>query len=414
MPDEVVEVHAHPARVQAQPVSPELLERARALAPDPSIFDESPPFFWSAEISSDRLDSYFTRMAVSSLRNYAEDATRGVSFQNSHKTRELPFGRSLTGLFFPAEGEGPARTEADFYTLRGLNLNGVSTDEFINGVRSGIVSDVSIGFSGGEYICSVCQRDMWRDWDCVHIPGVEYIEKPKEGEGGDSRIVLAIAWIENARLSEVSSVYDGATPGATILKAYREAEAGRLKPETARLLEGRYQMRFSPRGRSFPGADLPKQEDTMPNEADPLAPVRAVLTEARIDAADPAKAVRSLVGDVQRLRPLETALQGRCQEGESPEAALNRICAQAEDGATYRADLVTEAIAEGVRAYGTDFAEADERADLERSSIAAIKRRLAQWKVVGDQTLTGGRRTVEGDERERPNDRPALPPGAYS
>src|SRR5215213_9927954 len=55
---------------------------------DPSVFegDDAPvPFFFRVEASNQNIDSYFTRMAKSSLKNYAQDATDpGVQFQVSH------------------------------------------------------------------------------------------------------------------------------------------------------------------------------------------------------------------------------------------------------------------------------------------------------------------------------------------
>lgn len=68
----------------------QLTELARTRVLDPTIFDEHSPFFWSAEISSNRMDAYFTRMDPRTTpRNYAEDAQAGVAFQNSHNVRSL-------------------------------------------------------------------------------------------------------------------------------------------------------------------------------------------------------------------------------------------------------------------------------------------------------------------------------------
>ena len=224
-----------------------LLALAKSVAPDPTIFDEHDPFFWSAEISSNRLDSYFTRMAPSTLQNFADDANTGVAFLTGHDTRRLPLGRSMQGVFTRKNGEGNSRVDASFYTLKGMNTNGVSTDDFVMGVRSGVISDVSVGFHGGQFICNICGRDMmdWSDWDnmCMHIPGVEYELTNKKGEPTGKR-QLCIADIENSRLSEVSGVYDGATPGASITKAIQLAEGGRLQPELAHRIESHYGNRF--------------------------------------------------------------------------------------------------------------------------------------------------------------------------
>lgn len=235
-------VFAHPARVQGRATNAELLQLASSRgALDDVIFTERPPYFWTAEISSNRLDAYYTRMSpATTLRNFASDATEGVSFQNSHGTQALGFGRSLRGQYLAAGADGVARVEADFYTVPGLRLNTVSTDDLINGIRSGLIKDVSVGFFGGRFVCTICGRDVMRDWDCPHIPGLTYDAESAASSTG----TLATATVEDAHLAEVSAVYDGATPGAAILKAVREADAGRIRPQAVRLLEQRYRMRL--------------------------------------------------------------------------------------------------------------------------------------------------------------------------
>jgi len=39
-------------------------------------------FIFPALISNNQLDSHFSRMDISTLRNFAQDATKGVAFQN--------------------------------------------------------------------------------------------------------------------------------------------------------------------------------------------------------------------------------------------------------------------------------------------------------------------------------------------
>lgn len=244
------DVFAYPATVtRATTSNDELLKLAKKQARDPEIFEEHEPYFWSAVISNNQLDSYFTRMHKTSLQNYAEEAAQGVAFLTGHDAREQALGRSITGTFTGSSGNGVAKVTADFYTLRGLFTNKVPSDEFIKGVRAGIISDVSIGFYGGTFRCTICNNDLW-SWDCWHIPGVEYDTLDKNGEKTGEREICT-AWVENSHLSEVSAVYDGATPGAAIRKAEFEIrEAGqrepeqRVKPENIRILEARYRLRL--------------------------------------------------------------------------------------------------------------------------------------------------------------------------
>lgn len=575
-------IFASPARVlgRANAATLAILARQKA-ALDPSVFEERPPFFFTAEISSNRIDAYYTRMADSTLRNFAEDATSGVSFQNSHATNKLGFGRSLVGTYIGGQGNGVSRVEADFYTIPGLRLHEVSTDDFILGVRSGIVNDVSVGFFDGQFRCSICGRDMLRDWDCMHIPGMRYDIRDPNGNVVDNQ--QAIAWIENARLAEVSAVYDGATPGAAILKAQSEAENGRIAPQAARLIESRYRIRLpspitqvpgytgysltttststtasttgqltsasdqethrspeatntpapaaeendmsKPTQRQAPAEDTTAEvaeerqtpvveqpeADAQPEEratetegervvmdADPsqeqvqqaaeyllsteqpnVVPTDAASTEeAMLDAAaqltgtnaapaqtpDPVLAElrglligagvanpNDLVGSVQALigragrervldadltaerearRSLETT-QGQLEqvfrqirevvadiavpEGASvveairvlhsnfrqAEADVQRLTPLADDGRQYRTDMVNEALLEGVRAYGAEFAEATYRGVLEAANLDTIKRMRDDWRRIAEKQFAPGRVTTDGGAAEQ-------------
>jgi hypothetical protein len=55
-------------------------------------------------------------------------------------------------------------------------LTDPASSPIINKVRAGVIRDVSVGFStrGAQCVCSICLRDMWRDYKCWHIPGMRY------------------------------------------------------------------------------------------------------------------------------------------------------------------------------------------------------------------------------------------------
>lgn len=424
-------IFAHPAALVQRATTADLLEICRTQrALDAEVFKDHPPVFFTAEISNNRLDAYFTKMASSSLRNYAADAAAGVSFQNSHRQDELGFGRSLTGIY--EEVGDQARVLADFYTVPGLRLNGVSTDDFILGMRCGLVKDVSIGFYGGTYRCSICGQNIF-SWDCPHIPGVKYPRRDELGNVIGEE--LAFAWIENARLAEASSVYDGATPGAAILKAQQEAEGGRLRPEVASLLEARYRIKLPGAGRHWSGVNANRDargEGNMPegNEEERQVDVKALadtsiglsigamlgLTEgsdvveavrklrdqvaqlqaAQVDAGEKlAERERALQAEIDGLRTQHAAAEQRAVEAEHQVADLQPLAA---DGRQYRADLLTDAIAEGVRAYGEGFAVELYRGVLDTAPLATVKRMRDDWRAIGDRLLQGGRLTQDRAE----------------
>ncbi len=428
-------VFGYPARVRAQLASSEdMLDLARTKhALDATIFDEYAPFFWDALISHNQVDAYFTRMAPSSLRNYAQDAEAGVSFQNSHRTDELGFGRSLSGLYVES-GEDMVEVLASFYTVRGLILNGVNTDHLVVGMLSGIVKDVSIGFYGGEFRCSLCGRDMWRDWDCWHIPGIKYPKRDEKGEqtGED----LAIAWVENARLAEVSAVYEGASPGCAILKAQREAEAGRISPAASRLIQARYRIHLPEKRSAFQLSvadvelenDIPPNAQTIERQQQQEVPMSGKPDGAQQEQPNEeriAPQVTELVAEVVDIfAPLRTILsEVSAPTGDDVISGVRWMAQQlqalrglADDGRAYRSDLIDQALAEGVRAQGAAFPQESYKAMLENASLDNIKRVLSSFKEAASQRFEGGRQTEPGREDKGQTEeiaRPNVPPGAY-
>ena len=464
MPDSAV--FSFPAALQPQQTQSvadaQLLELAKSRgAADPTIFDEHAPYFWRAEISSNRLDAYYTQMQPSTLRNFADAAQQGVSFLNSHNSRELGLGYSLTGEFIGAQQNGISRVVADFYTIPGIQLGSVSTDNFIKGVRSGLIRDVSVGFHGGQYICSICGRDMIVDYQCNHYPGLVYEIKDASGYPTAVADKLCIAAIENAQLSEVSAVYDGATPSAMISRATEAARDGRLTERQINLLEQQYRMRLPEkrtaiqvpaissngnyaistsgtaltigttyiRGDSThtpliasgtnatdndiqhldteaPTGDKADATGVMETEKDETTMTidekqhQEVVTERdalKTERDELNLQVRALGDENARLKPLNDEIATLRQR-------VLELEPKARDGEKYRETLITETLAEGVRAFGETFDADAYKALLNGVSLDIVKRMNADWRKVGDQLFEGGRKTVDGNAEPKASD----------
>lgn len=416
-----------------------LMAKAKKRAADPKIFDEFAPVFFSVEASNNSLDAYYTRMAPSSLRNYAQDADEGRSFQDSHRHNALGLGATLSGQYIEEPGSDIVRVTADVFTLPGLP----DQDAFLFKMRAGIARDVSIGFHGGDYRCSICGLDLW-DWDCWHIPGLTYEKENRDAKGNliSSEEELAFAWIENARLSEVSIVYDGATPGCGILKAQQEVEAGRATQAIAERFSQAYRGLAMPgfqrlwRGISpaevvRAGAEAKpasiKGESTMNKDqrsgpalpaqspetaTSPEVPETAPQTSPALQADGLRESVTSLLADL-KIPAADTA------------AGLRELAALARDGQQYRGDLIDQAMTEGVRLMGDKFIKETYRAIFERSSLAEIKRIAEDWRAQADAILPAGRKTADDAQPEESELRGAvesqandpvrmLPPSAFT
>lgn len=108
-----------------------------------------------------------------------------------------------------------------------------------------------------------------------------------------------------------------------------------------------------------------------------------------VAGGDPVVGVRGLLAEVARLTPL------------------------AAEGEQYRADLVAEALAEGVRAYGKQFDEATYRKTLEAAPLATIKRFTADWSEIAGKRFPGGRQTTDAKSPRPEPERAAVVPDSH-
>lgn len=324
-------------------------------------------FLFRAEISNDLLDSHFTHMSEKTLMNYAEDAARGVAFLRSHEWRNLPTGYSLSGEYSVA---GRKATIADFYTIRGLS----DTDDLIRRMEANLVRDVSVGFHGGKMICDLCNQDFW---ECRHWPGFEY----DENEGDRKVKKLATYTIENARLSEVSAVFDGSTPNAMILKAQRHAALGLIPRVRLDLIEEKYRVRLRTKN-SYPVLEN-FERMSVEMEDKGLARLKTILVNSGIIPED-----QRHVEDEESLLAFADKMAARLQTLE-PQAA---------DGRAYRSSEIERALTAGVRAVGNDFDKEGYRSMLETMSLVSIQRMASDWDKVAKAVLPAGRSSVDNDQ----------------
>lgn len=417
----------------------ELRKIAEERAPDPSVFKAHPPTFFPVLASNQRLDAYYTRMHASSLRNYAVDAAAGVSFCDSHITRQLGLGASLTGR---TEGEEPTlEFHSEIFTIGGAP----ELDGFLLRYRAGIARDVSIGFHDAFYRCSICQNDLY-DWrKCPHIPGVEYTVEQEDADGNviSSRQEVAFAWVEDARLSEISAVYDGATPGAAILKARMQAEAGLLSTKDRSLIRDRYaNVRSAPWLRDLwsanPDPTIAAEKRGSGEEMDPKreTPETPAPTPAPAPTPDPAPAPAPAPAPTPAPAPDPAAPPSPAPTGDgrsipdslidelltatgcvrgTREEGLRAMAAIAKEREALRTEMVQDAITEGIRALGNGFNE-----ELHRSVLASlppdkIRAMRDDWRTKADDQFPHGRRTRNegGDEPKTETAEPRYAGGVY-
>lgn len=423
--DTLLTTHASvPVHLASRDVE-ELLALAKDRAPDASIFAEHPPVFYDALVSQKVIDCYSTMMMRSTLKNYAADAgapPSGVAFQDSHTYNGMQktLGRSVEGRFLQGRGDNVDRTIVTFFTQPTLTP---LMQEFVDRMRSGLAADVSVGFLGGRTVCSICGGEMFGWWYgresdnmCWHYPGVEYAVKDEDGKKTGER-QIAIGQIEDAHLSEVSTVFDGATPGAGIIgmKARAALERGFLPDEVRSVLEQRYQIEIASGTRLF----LPVPATVATTRESNITIARAVagLSTDREDSMPTEDKAKTFTQDeidraiatarAEVTAPLRDAIRATGIEMNGDEdlalpiarlaEKIRTLTPQAKDGERYRDDLIEQTLNEGVRAYGDKFDKDAERAEMRLISIDGIKRRLALLEPLADDIFKGGRATEDGD-----------------
>ena len=115
-----------------------------------------------------------------------------------------------------------------------------------------------------------------------------------------------------------------------------------------------------------------------------------------------------------RLIELEAALA-------EANAEIERLKPLAEQGERYRADLIEEVLAEGVRANGQEFPVDAYREILKGTSLDNILAMREQYAAQARKRFPGGRQTVDADEGEADaaaaqpkQQRNGLPDAAYA
>lgn len=384
-----------------------------------------------AVMSTDAVDSHFSRMHESSLKNYATDAGKGVPFMNSHRTSayggaELPLGHTYEGTFDAPETGGAKKARAGIYMLRGHSPNGsagVSTDDMMRSIDAGTTRDGSVGFYGGKSICDICGNDV-RDYrKCPHVPGTA-----RETDNGK----VATYTVQNAHLREFSGVYAGSTPGAMFSRAALDKTERAIVdhlvgPAEVGYLEEHYRLALSP-SRTFisvPGKTDTEQQRGASTEMKAKELIDGVLTRSLAHLPETARKtledLRAKTGDDETdsapaLAVICDALRAGHEHADILAAfraagvdtleTARALKASGEDGKQYRVDLIEETLALGVKGHGESFnrelyskllAEPtrtlsdikDVRAQFEK----AAKERLSGLDADGNATGTGGRQT---------------------
>lgn len=401
-------------------------------------------YLFQLQPSTQAMDSYGTRMAEATLGRYVENADEGVPVMNSHRTQrwfgksELPLGHSFAG---DVRGDPADETpmldrktppkdntkeimemgqvlQTWNYLKRDYYPNGqseIGTNDLINGIESRSVRAISIGFGHDrpkrlQYICGLCgkpiARGFWTDNedDCHHIPLVM-----DKGSG-----LVAFAWVYDAKLYETSTVWAGATPGASVIVegARMAAQSGALSAPEIEMLEELWSLSLTesnlyvPRGTHFKldqdqeVFEMPQdaEEKTQPVEGEGQDRATTVLEldlgdfEERLNGA--VEALESASTDFQAgLEAARESLEqfdARLAEIEQRQDQLNQ--AQQETQQDIHAAAVERALEARIRAFGQVSTDPESyRERLSGMTVEQIEAEIAEMSNVTASKFESGR-----------------------
>ena len=246
-------------------------------------------------------DAYYTYMADSSLDNYVADAKDGITFTDSHNHQSTGYGWSVDG---ERVGDDVFVDVAILSADEWEGLTYSKGDRLIFALQHRPF-DVSIGFKNERILCSVCgDKEIWSP-TCEHWLG-ETVQK-------DGKREQVLGRIEDAHLSEISLVYDGATPGATT--DLSESMRTRLTEKAASLIQSgktteQSILNFCERMRipeiSFPSVPIPIRSRTMAKSREGLEAQVDDLTERTHELTDEVKDLRDQrAKDREEIRELK-------------------------------------------------------------------------------------------------------------
>lgn len=391
-------------------------------------FDGVEPFFWFAEISNDIPNCYFLIFEESMQKDWTKALEQGVQYQLFHEN-SAPIGHSVYG--WSERADNRYRTLGAFYAIPGTQINQyMSTDSFMQNLKTGVFRDVSVGMHVQECNCSICGAPdvldfwakLWGESECPHFLGERYNAK---GEPDPKGKQICYGRVPKGDLSEVSQVYDGGAPLASVVPALSlSREKGLLDRQLQARLEHRFGMnseQAKPEGLSSAktvsygglvlpnGAAIRTSTSTSNIKGTAMAePAVATVSVSFMDTLDARHLSRLaelevLSGENDEEMDLGLTLDALFEKYETLEDRNKSLEADAAIGRSYKTQKIEDAIAEGVRAKGNDFKSDIYKAMLANADIDHIKQVEADFKAEADarRSVThpnGTRLTTNGSD----------------
>lgn len=394
--------------------TPEQLEKINRLSK--KQFKAEDLFVFDAKFIGDGMvPDRFMKLDKALIEAFVEDAKNGdVAYMINHAwatwepMRGLPnFGRVFDS-WLAESNDLPDETVAQYgsiYIVRSdVEKQGTTANQVIADIEAGILFDVSIGFGYRKAECSICGNDI-RDWrKCEHWPGKEY----------DGKLCYVIARPPGDEF-EVSSVFAGAYPTASVLSAVSLGEA---EEQSGQLVS----LGVEDIKRVEPGVEIKMAFGR--REATLWVPKDAVQKRASFVVTEkPAKEGGEKVDEAKEMLEQTTEVEQTTAVQDHPSESLDakpdgivldrkavvealgkemsaeEILQLAKDGQALKADLLKDVLEWGVRADGNAFAYDTFAAMLANATVEQLKAIRENFKAKAKEALKAGRETVPMDKK---------------
>lgn len=406
-------------------------------------------------VGSEMVTDRFLMFHPDTLKKYAQTLSTapGIPEKFNHSRTSALVARSFggeirneQGTTIRAQGDKLIRGTGEttnlygrFYIARGITMADGSpyatTDDIIKAIDTRTVADTSVEVYFDRLECSICGNDI-RDWEnCNHWPGMVFKrdEVPLlcyvTAMGGD---ILSNAFVDAGayHAAGVSPRFERGSSDAPIMvhnlkllpqeaqvfghfskhgmELFVAGENARVvhdrlhaaygesteKPQIAALHKS-VVMTMIDQGQEHQMADA--LDGNLPEKLKRLSKERDRVTEEEAKKLTEANAELSRERDA--LRAEVEKLKGELQAAKDEAASLMPF---AEDGKAYRKDLIAQALASGVRAYGNAFPSEHWEKVFAAQTLEEIKTQAEAFEAIAKETLKAGR--VSGIVREQRSD----------
>lgn len=375
----------------------------------------------------------YVQLTKELLDVFAADAKAGVSLLLDHSwapdgfwgiggrpKMAMSYGRTFDSKYETSTEEGETiALVADHYMKRGIELDGIKTDDLIASIEAGTLFDSSIGFSYSKAICSVCGKN-YRNYDeCKHFAGKTY--EIEDDDGVTRQKLCYIKAKPPGFLMENSLVFDGAYPTAGVLSKtgdILENETGIYQVVTeakdidpSKPLISTYSNRgglltmvkksdhkkpYSLGGikdEKLKGAEKPMDEKT-------LAMLKELGIEYKEGETKEEELLSKIAEKFDSIKPTEPTepkeefmSKEKASEKLGKELSADEVLKLAKEGQEYHKTLSDEALAMGVRAMGNDFPKETWEKSFATMSSTDIKNIMKTWEAQANLDIPSGRQT---------------------